>query len=108
MTPYELPIACSLAAAELGDRHRELAAVGRGGLIGIERRNGEPAVLSFKPEPDTLARLRRIIAAEAACCPFLDMRVSDGDPLILTIDGPADAASVVDELVSAFGAPAST
>jgi hypothetical protein len=101
MPGRELPIACFLDAAGLRARKAELAALGRS-LISVSQPEGEPAVLSFTSDGGTRAVLDHIVAAEAECCPFLDLRIAEGDPLELTIDGPADAAPVIADLVAAF------
>jgi hypothetical protein len=99
--PTELPIACSLSASELPERLAEMADLGRAALIDAER-SGTHATLRFRHGDDTRERLAAIVAAEARCCAFLDMTLHDGDALVLTISGPADAGPVLDELVSAF------
>jgi hypothetical protein len=108
MAPRELPIACSLDATALPVREAELARLG-GSLISVTSPNGAPVVLRFKPDPGTRAELDRIVAAEAECCPFLQMTVREGEALELTIDGPDDAAPVIAELAATISgsAPAS-
>jgi hypothetical protein len=102
----ELPIACSLDAGGLAARHADLAVLGRRSLLSVDGRGGLPAVLSFRGDPDTRAELERVVAAEAECCAFLDLRISGDDPLELRIDAPADAAPIVEELVDAFASEA--
>jgi hypothetical protein len=100
--PTELPIACSLSATELPVRLAEMSDLGRAALLDVER-SGTRAVLHFRAGADTSRRLAAIVAAEARCCAFLDMRLRDADGgLALTIDAPPDAAPVLDELVAAF------
>ena len=102
--PTELPIACSLSAAELPVRLAEMSDLGRTALRDVER-SGTRAVLHFQRGADTRERLTAIVAAEARCCAFLDMTLRDDpDVLSLTIDAPADAGPVLDELVAAFSA----
>jgi hypothetical protein len=101
MPGHELPIACFLDAAGLRARKAELASLGRS-LISVSEPKGGPAVLRFTPDEGTRTVLDHVVAAEAECCPFLDLRIAEGDPLELTIDGPADAAPVIADLVSAF------
>lgn len=98
----ELPIACSLSGADLAERLARMSDLGRSALFGVER-DGTRAVLRFLPDDETAALLAAIVEAEAECCAFLDMRIApSGDALALTIDAPADARVVVDELVDAF------
>jgi hypothetical protein len=102
--PTELPIACSLSTTELPARLAEMSDLGQAALLDAER-NGTRAILHFRPGAETSRRLAEIVAAEARCCAFLGMKLSDDDGgLALTIDAPADAAPVLDELVAAFAA----
>jgi hypothetical protein len=101
MSPRELPIPCSLDAARLQAREAELAALGRS-LISVSRPEGAPIALEFTADQETRDRLDRIVAAEAECCPSLDMTVREGETLELTIDGPGDAAPVIAGLVEAI------
>jgi MerR family copper efflux transcriptional regulator len=104
MTPRELPIVCSLDAARLQAREAELACLGRS-LISVSPTGETPVSLRFTADQETRDRLDRIVAAEAECCPFLDMRVREGETLELTIDGPEDGAPVIAGLVEAISAP---
>ena len=92
----DLPIACSLSAADVGVRTADMARLGRD-LVAV-RRDGAAAELRFAP--GHAGALRALAAAEAECCPFLTLDIR-GDA-VLTVSGPADAAPVVDELVAAF------
>lgn len=100
----ELPIACSLSAAELPARLAEIAAVGRASLLETQA-SGRHARLRFAPEPGVRERLGAIVAAESECCAFLTMRLAD-EPgaTTLTIEGPEGAEPVLAELVQAFAA----
>src|SRR4051794_41982215 len=83
--PNELPIACSLSAAELPERLAEMNDLGRSALLGVERK-GTTAVLRFGHRAETSARLAAVVAAEARCCAFLDMTLRESpDALALTI-----------------------
>src|SRR4051794_32972719 len=100
--PTELPIACSLSAAELPRRLAEMGELGRSALLSVER-SPTTAVLRFRRGDDTSERLEAIVAAEASCCAFQDMTLRDsGDALVLTMVAPPDAGLVLDELVPAF------
>jgi hypothetical protein len=99
----ELPIACSLTAADMPGRLAEAAAIGRAGLLGVEATEAR-AVLHFRADADTRARLAAIVAAEAECCPFLAISLDDGrGALALTIEAPPGAEPVLRDLVAAFG-----
>ena len=95
----ELPIACSLGAAELDERLKRISAAGES-LVGAEV--GERrAVLRFRPE--ARGQLAAIVAAEAECCPFLAMTLDEeADAARLLIEAPAGAEPVLSELVAAF------
>jgi hypothetical protein len=98
--PSELPIACSLSAAELPQRLAEMSAIGRAGLLAAET-DASRAVLTFRPA--AFERLAAVVAAEAECCAFLKMKLDDGpDAVQLTIEAPARAESVLHDLVAAF------
>jgi hypothetical protein len=99
----EDPPACSLDADELQLRLERIAAVGADSLI--ERRaDGERHLLHFRPTEEIRRRLEQIVAAEARCCPFLDLSLSRQDErLILSIGAPASGQQIVDELAAAFG-----
>ena len=98
--PTDLPIACSLSADELPERLDAMGAVGRTGLLAVERA-GARAVLRFRPAArDEVAA---IVAAEAECCAFLTMELrEERGAVVLTIEAPADAEPVLADLISAF------
>jgi orotidine-5'-phosphate decarboxylase len=98
--PSEPPIACSLSAAELAQRLAEMSAIGHASLLEAEI-NGARAVLTFRQA--AVERLTGIVAAEAECCAFLDMKLHDEPNAVrLTIEAPAGAESVLHDLVAAF------
>jgi hypothetical protein len=98
----ELPIACSLSAAEMPARLAEMAEIGGASLLAADT-SGRHARLRFGE--DVREPLSEIIAAEAACCPFLTMRLSDAPGAVtLTIDGPEGAEPIIEQLVRAFAA----
>ena len=89
-------IACTLAPSEYRDRIAELSRIRDGALLSRERiEAGER--LTFRE--DVEAELRAAIAAEAACCSFLAMRLERrGDTLLLDVTGPPEAQPVIAEL----------
>ncbi len=96
-------IACSLDAGGMRERLAEIAAVGAASLKRRER-SGDRQRLHFDPGPGTRDRLEAIVAAEAACCPFLDVSLEERDgELLLTLAAPAAGADVADALAAAFG-----
>ena len=90
--------ACSLDRAEQTKRLDEIAALASDSLLEAERTlNG--ASLRLENNEGVQAELRRLIAAESECCPFLrlEMRVTGGE-VLLNVSGPADAQSLIDKL----------
>jgi hypothetical protein len=97
----ELPIACSLDAADFAARQAEIEALGAEALLDAHV-HGVSARLRFRD--DARARVERFIDVETRCCPFFGMRLDDAaDGIVLTIEAPPGAESVVAELVDAFG-----
>jgi hypothetical protein len=101
--PEELPIACSLSATELPVRLEEIEALGGDALLGA-RVDGAHAELRFTAATGVRERVQRLADAESRCCAFLTFAIAEArDEVVLTVDGPADAAGVVGELAAAFG-----
>lgn len=98
----ELPIACTLTGVEYPRRLAEMSALGAAALLDSELTTSR-ALLRFSTGPGTRSRIDAIVEAEARCCAFLEMTVTD-EPgsIVLTIEGPRDAALVVSELHDAF------
>lgn len=97
-----VPIACTLTGDELAARLVEIRSVSRQALR-AKRANGTHAALTFDPAPGVHDRLAAIVAAESRCCTFLTMTLAEEpDAITLTIDASADAAPMLDELLSAF------
>lgn len=100
-----LPIACSLGACDLRRRLDEIAALGRESLRSRSA-DGDRQILRFRADPATQQRLGEIVAAEARCCAFLDLDLTqEGDELVLRIAAPANQLAVADALALAFGEP---
>lgn len=100
--PTDPPVACSLDAGALPDRLARMAELGGAALLDA-RIDGRRALLRFAAGKEVRGRLDGIVAAEARCCPFLGMNLTE-EPgtLTLTIIGPAGAEPVVEDLVTAF------
>jgi hypothetical protein len=100
----EIPIACTLSAADYEQRMRDIAALGHDALLDAGTDGGR-ATLRFSDHPGVRERLQAIVAAEGACCSFLDLSLSDADgALVLAIAAPPDGAFMVRELSDAFRA----
>jgi hypothetical protein len=99
----ETPVACSLNSGELTERLAAIAEVGASCLIS-RRIEGESRVLRFHKSAATRERLEGILAAEAECCPFLDLSLHErDDELVLSIAASEDGRAVADGLALAFG-----
>lgn len=99
------PVTCALGAGALEQRLATIAATGASSLISRDI-EGNRHLLRFQADGTTRRQLEGIVAAEAECCSFLDIELSeDGGWLILSIAGPENAQAVVDELADAFEAP---
>lgn len=96
------PIACSLGANDLQRRLDEIAEVGAAGLIARDIENGKHR-LRFRSDPKTRRRLEEIVVAEAECCSFLDLELTERrGELVLILTAPEDGQAVADELAAAF------
>jgi hypothetical protein len=96
------PVACSLESNDLQRRLDEIAAVGAASLIDRGTENGKHRLL-FRSDPRTRCRLEEIVAAEAECCSFLDLELTEhGGELVLTLTAPETGQTVADGLAAAF------
>jgi len=77
----DAPIACTLSAAELGERGvawSELTSRwGRGSTLGPDS-----VVLSFARDPGALARLERLVDQERECCAWIDFEIAERDQIV--------------------------
>ena len=100
------PIACSLGTGELEQRLAAIAEVGAGSLISRDVEDGRH-LLRFRAGAATRTQLEGIVAAEARCCPFLDLSLADeGEELVLSIAAPEEAQALADDLAGAFAGAA--
>lgn len=98
----DTPVACSLGTGELAQRLAAIAEIGKSSLICRELEGGQN-LLRFRASETTRRRLEDIVTAEAACCAFLDLSLSEeDDELLLTIAAAEDARVIADELARAF------
>ena len=98
----EIPIACSLNAAELGQRGRAWSELkSRWGLGGSRLRDA--VVLSFTCEPDAIARLQQLVDLERECCAWIDFEIMQRAQTVdLLMRATPDGLPVVAEM---FGMP---
>jgi hypothetical protein len=79
-----------------------MASIGAGGLIAASV-DGARARLRFRPL--VADRLAAVVAAERACCAWLDLDLARrDDELELTLTAPPDGEAAMRELAAAFGA----
>jgi hypothetical protein len=99
------PVACSLGAAALEQRVAAIADVGAASLVSRTTTDGRH-LLRFRAGGQTRRRLEGILAAEAECCPFLDLALMEEDGgLVLSIAAPDGGEETATALAGAFGAP---
>lgn len=98
----ERPVACSLGAAELEQRVTAFGAVGAAALISHSVEDDRHS-LRFRANSQTRRRLEEIVAAEAECCSFLDLSLTEQNgELVLTIAAPEAGQATADTLAKAF------
>jgi hypothetical protein len=91
----DTPIACTLTSAQLRARRAATAELARRSLRSRRTIDGG-ALLHFAADPGTEPALRDVVAAEAQCCPFLDLRLRRaGDTIELSVTGPDAAQPVI-------------
>jgi MerR family copper efflux transcriptional regulator len=96
--PNPAPIACTLDAGASGERAqewRELLADAQ--LSACSTTTGMR--LTLRSDAYVRRELERLVAAEAACCPFLGLHVAQtATSLVLSVDAPPEAAAICEEL----------
>ena len=97
----DLPIACTLSAAELEERRVGL-------LPGLAARAHRRLALpqgcqwQFEPADDLLAEIMTVIVAERRCCRFLHFSVfveADAGPIVLELTGPPGTREFLEALI---------
>jgi hypothetical protein len=102
------PIVCSLSIGAYAERLELIRQVGSTALLRVDRRR-DRVELHFRPGDQTARDLREIRDAEAQCCAFLRLELTEqSDAMVLSIaSANSDGAFMVDELADAFAANAS-
>ena len=92
----EPPIACTLTPDGMTARLALIDALAADGLL--DRTATDTGLrLRLRDTPEIEQRTRALVAAESACCAFLDFDLGrEGGDLVLDISGPADARPVID------------
>ena len=92
---HDVPIACTLSAADHRTRIAELSELAARALRSREPIDGGERLL-FDAGDGVEASLRAAVAAEAVCCSFLTMRLERrADTVVLEVVGPAEAGPVI-------------
>ena len=93
---YDRPIASTLTPAGMTARLALIDALADDGLL--DRSPTETGLrVRLRDTPEIERRTRELVAAESACCAFLEFALSrDRSALILDITGPRDARPVID------------
>src|SRR5262245_40419022 len=93
----DLPIACTLTAAELRDRRRTvLDSIRNEAVEVIPLPDGY--AYRFKAASQTLQALSHLVDLERQCCPFLTFKIvveSNGVPIRLEVTGPPEAKPMI-------------
>ena len=97
----DLPIACTLSPDGMTARVALIDALAADGLL--ERSPTEAGVrVRLRDTPEIERRTRELVAAESACCAFLDFDlVREPGALVLDITGPELARPVIDRFFAA-------
>ena len=92
----DIPIACTLTPDGMSARLALIDALAADGLL--DRTPTETGLrVRLRDTPEVERRTRELIAAESACCAFLDFDLRrDSSALILDISGPRDARPVIE------------
>lgn len=95
-------LACSLTPSDLEQRLAAIAELGAMSLI-AHGSDGHRHILRFRSDPIIRARLKAIVAAEAQCCSFMDLSLSEeGGELVLSITAPESGRATAEGLAAAF------
>jgi hypothetical protein len=100
----DLPIACTLPPDGMTARLALIDALAADGLI--DRTPTDAGLrVRLRDTPEIERRTRELVAAESACCAFLDFDLRrEGGDLVLDISGPADARLVIEQFFAAAAA----
>jgi hypothetical protein len=95
------PIACTLSPDGMTARLALIDALAADGLLD-RTPTASGLRVRLRDTPDIERRTHELVAAESACCAFLDFALSrDGGDLVLDISGPRDARPVIEMFFAA-------
>jgi hypothetical protein len=96
----DLPIVCTLSETELQKRRQAiLKIVGEAALDSYAIPDGYR--YRFKPQPEMLTQLARLIDLERQCCRFLTFKLvaeAGEQPILLEVTGPPEAVAFLADL----------
>ena len=89
-------IACTLTPDAMTARRALIESLAADALL-ARAATGAGLRLRLRDTPEIERRTRELIAAESACCAFLDFELTrDGSAIVLDVTGPADARPAID------------
>ena len=95
-----LPIACTLTPGDLRERLVLIQALAAEALVGYDR---DGLVLALRYAPESVERVRAMVASEQHCCAFLTFDVKERPDIVhVTITAPERAREAADELFEQF------
>jgi MerR family copper efflux transcriptional regulator len=96
----QIPIACTLTGAQQKERGDEWRHFLADDVVEVARTDSS-ARLRLNDESDVILTAVDLARREKACCAFFEFRLDVLDDAIwLVVDAPAEAASILDELIS--------
>jgi hypothetical protein len=100
----DLPIACTLSPDGMTARLALIDALAADGVLARAPTESGMCV-RLRDTPDIERRTRELVAAESACCAFLDFTLGREDgALVLDISGPQSARPVIEMFFAAEAA----
>ena len=93
----DIPIACTLTGPELAERRRTILDLVRKARIRT-RCSQDGYSYEFQMDADTSEQLKRLVALERQCCPFLSFDITETANLIrLDVTGLPEAVRVIED-----------
>src|SRR5438046_924051 len=95
----DLPIACTLAEAEMRQRRQAIMDTFRNARVSVTELSDGYAY-TFEASSDALTRIAQLVDLERQCCPFLSFKIvveAATAPMRIEVTGPTDAKKVIAE-----------
>ena len=100
--PGEQPIACALDATDAGARRARWGELATEAMTECGR-TPDGARQLYRADPRIQRELEELIRLEAECCAFLEFTLTrDRDALVLEVQGPVEAAGILEQFASAL------